>query len=305
MAGNELMELGRLVVESELDVLYIKDIRVEEAVNEHGFLELLFLSGRKLTPVDVIRCQGTPVRVATMDGDPVFAGICKSITLHGGNDYMEASLKAYTPSILADQEKKSRTFQAEQKTLDGVLKEGIGAKALVFTDEDIEISEMLSQEQETDWAFCRRIANQYQKQVFVNGKSAGCHIHIGRLPFREKELGAAEAVSLERDFNLVRDIQGNTMPKVSVFEFEKTVLRACDLSLGAGYAVTYGGRQQMVVKSRIYASQGVVWNEITLANREGNFPSTAQSMKDTGRSSILTGEVLAVEGTMVQVDFHS
>ena len=131
MAGNELMELGRLVVESELDVLYIKDIRVEEAVNEHGFLELLFLSGRKLTPVDVIRCQGTPVRVATMDGDPVFAGICKSITLHGGNDYMEASLKAYTPSILADQEKKSRTFQAEQKTLDGELKEGIGAKATV------------------------------------------------------------------------------------------------------------------------------------------------------------------------------
>ncbi len=305
MAGNEQMALGNFIVESELDVLYIKNIRVEEAANEHGFLELLFLSGKKLTPGDVIRCQGMPVRVATMDGDPVFAGICKSITLHGGNDYTEVSLKAYTASILTDEEKKSRTFQAEQKTLNSVLKEGIGAKALVFTDEDIEISEMLSQEQETDWVFGRRIANQYQKQAFVNGKSAGCHIHIGRLPFQVKELGEAEVVSLERDFNLVREIQGNTMPKASVFEFEKTVLRICDLSLGVGYAVTYRGRQQMVVKSRIYASQGIVWNEITLANREGNFPSAAQSMKDTGRSSILTGEVLAVEGTMVQVDFHS
>lgn len=305
MAGNELMELGRLIVESELDVLYIKDIIVEEAVNEHGYMEIRFLSGKKLTAGDVIRYQGTPIRVATPDGEPVFAGISASITLHGGNDYAEILVRAYTSSILTDREKRTRTFQSEQKTLNDVVREGIGSRALVSVDQDIAISEMLSQEQETDWAFDRRIANQYGKQVFVNGKSAGCHIHIGRLPFRVKELGTSEVVSLNRDVDLVRDIRGNTMPGASVFEFEKTVLRVYDLSLGVGYAVTYRGRQQTVVKSRIYASQGVVWNEVTLANREGNFPGAAQSMKDMGRNSILTGEVLAVEGTMVQVDFHS
>jgi hypothetical protein len=51
------------------------------------------------------------------------------------------------------------------------------------------ISEMLSQENETDWIFDRRIANQYGKQLFVDSKTAGCHIHIGNMPFRIKTPG--------------------------------------------------------------------------------------------------------------------
>lgn len=51
------------------------------------------------------------------------------------------------------------------------------------------ISEMLSQENETDWIFDRRIANQYGKQLFVDSKTAGCHIHIGNMPFRIKTQG--------------------------------------------------------------------------------------------------------------------
>ena len=172
-------------------------------------------------------------------------------------------------------------------------------------DSDITITEMLSQEQETDWVFDRRIANQYQKQFFVNSKSLGCQIHVGFLPFQIKELGVVEDISFFRDVDAVRDIQGNTMPKASVFEFEKTVLKIYDLSIGVGYAVTWQGRQQIVTKSEIQAGQGVVWNIITLSNKEGVAPNVTASMGSMGRNSILTGEVLAVEGTMVQVDFHS
>ena len=48
-----------------------------------------------------------------------------------------------------------------------------------------------------------------------------------------------------------------------------------------------------------------MWNTITLSDKEGVAPNVTASMGSMGRNSILTGEVLAVEGTMVQVDFHS
>ena len=306
MAKDEMAELGRLMIQSDMEALYIKDIRILERVNEHGRMDLRFLSKKKLTAEDAIRYQNTPIQVFSMgEEEPVFCGICKSIGIQNSNDYAEIQVTAYTSSILTDQEKKNQTFQAEQKTLGSILSEGIGSGALVSVDSDITITEMLSQEQETDWVFDRRIANQYQKQLFVNSKSMGCQIHAGFLPFQVKELGVVENTSFFRDVDVVRDIQGNAMPKASVFEFEKTVLKIYDLSIGAGYAVTYQGRQQIVTKSEIQAGQGVVWNTITLSNKEGVAPNVAASMGSMGRNSILTGEVLAVEGTMVQVDFHS
>ena len=49
MAKDEMMERGRLIVQSDMEALYIKDIRVLENVNEHGTMELRFLSGKKLS----------------------------------------------------------------------------------------------------------------------------------------------------------------------------------------------------------------------------------------------------------------
>ncbi len=305
MAKDEMMELGRLIVQSELDALYIKDIRIMESANEHGRMNIRFLSRKKLTSEDTLRYQDTPIQVLTMDGETVFSGVCRSIGLEQGNDYAEVLVTAYTNSVLTDVEERTNTFQTESKNLSDVLKKGIGRKAQVTVDQDVEISEMLSQEQETDWAFDRRIANQYQKQLFVNSKSAGCQIHVGPLPFQVAELGMAEPVSVGRDVDAVRDIQGNSVPNASVYEFEKTVLRTCDLSIGAGYAVVYRGRQQIVTKSEIAAGQGVVWNVITLSSPEGSVPARTQTSGSVGRNSVLTGEVLAVEGNMVQVDFHT
>lgn len=140
------------------------------------------------------------------------------------NAYTEGQVVAYTYSILTDEEKKDTTFQSETKTLQQVLDQGMGSRGLVAVDRDIPISEMLSQEQETDWSFGKRIANQYGKQLFVNGKTAGCHIHAGARPFREKEPGRAELICRNRDVDRVRLLQGNELPSASVFEFEETFL---------------------------------------------------------------------------------
>ena len=225
MAKEEMMDLGSILVQSELEALTIKKLNIVETANAHGWMELVFLSGKALTTEDCLRYQDSPIQVQTREGDVVFCGLCKAIGLKQLNAYTEVQVMAGTYSILTDQEKKDATFQSETKTLQQVLDRGIGSSGLVAVDEDISIPEMLSQEQETDWSFGRRIANQYGKQFFVNGKTAGCQIHVGARPFQVKKLGRAEPICKNRDVDKVRLLQGNALPSASVlFRFHRSKL---------------------------------------------------------------------------------
>ena len=67
MAKDEMMELGHvLIVQSDMEALYIKDIRILEHANEHGRMDIRFLSRKKLTAEDAIRYQNTPIQVFSM-----------------------------------------------------------------------------------------------------------------------------------------------------------------------------------------------------------------------------------------------
>lgn len=163
MAKDEMMDLGSILVQSDLEVLTIKKLNIVERANEHGRMELVFLSGKSITPGDCSRYQDSPIQVRTREGDIIFCGLCQSVGLKSLNSYTEVYLTACSYSIQADREKKDATFQSETKTLQQVLDQGMGNHGLVAVDEEMTISEMLSQEQETDWVFGRRIANQYGK----------------------------------------------------------------------------------------------------------------------------------------------
>jgi len=305
MAKDEMTGLGQLVLRSEMEALYIKDIHILDQVNEHGILSLSFLSGKQMEPMDAMRYQNS--RIQLLDGDSacIFCGTCVAIQLKKENDYTEVQVQAKTLSEQTDRERKTKTFQSTGKTLKGILSEGIGSGTLVQLDSDIPVTEMLSQENETDWTFNRRIANQYGKQVFVNSKTTGCQIHIGNHPFAVKEPGKVLSASVGRDVDKVRAIQAGPSQSASVFEFEETTITVSDLSIGAGYAVSYEGRTQTVTRSEIRASQGLLVNAITLVHGEGVVPEVSRSQGSTKRSSILTGTVTAVDGTNVMVDFNT
>ena len=305
---DEQADLGRLILQAGLDVLYIKDVHISENVNEHGTMTVRFLTKAGTEQADAIRQQGSEVKLVTMDGESVFCGICMGVRLLSENEYMEAELTASTASVLTDKESVTHTYQGTGKTLESVFAQGIGRTALTAFEPGaagLVVSEMLSQENETDWAFDRRIANQYGKQLFADSKTAGCRIHIGNMPFREMEPGIILNESVKRSVDKVRSLQGNNSPDASVFEYENTVLAVSNLAIGAGYTVNWQGRPQTVVKSVITCRQGLLRNELTLANAEGLSPSAEQFFATENISSILTGTVLEVDGNNVKVDFGS
>ena len=81
MAKEEMMDLGNIVVQSGLEVLTIKKLEILERANEHGRMELLFLSGKTLTFEDALRYQDSSIQVRTKEGESIFGGLCKSIGL--------------------------------------------------------------------------------------------------------------------------------------------------------------------------------------------------------------------------------
>ena len=72
MASNkEQMDLGQLILQSDMEALYIKNVQIEEESNEHGTMVIRFLSGKKLQSADVLRYQGSKLRLVTTDGETV------------------------------------------------------------------------------------------------------------------------------------------------------------------------------------------------------------------------------------------
>ncbi|MGN6714215.1 hypothetical protein, partial [Anaerocolumna jejuensis] len=68
MAKEEMTGLGQLVLQSEMEALYIKDIHIVEQANEHGILSLRFLSGKQMESMDALRYQGSRIQILDREG---------------------------------------------------------------------------------------------------------------------------------------------------------------------------------------------------------------------------------------------
>lgn len=152
-----------------------------ERQNDHGRLWLhLVLDGA--APLDMRRLEQAPITVQTLDGVRVFCGVCVGYSAEQFGQYRELRLEAVTESYLADITPKSLTFQSESKTLQDILDQVLSPYGILMTlERNPTISQMIYQQNETDWAFAKRIANQFGLSLFVNGKTPGFQLNVGAL----------------------------------------------------------------------------------------------------------------------------
>ena len=66
------------------------------------------------------------------------------------------------------------------------------------------VSQMIYQQNETDWAFAKRIANQFGLSLFVNGKTPGFQLHVGAVPFTVHPVEALPSERVEKDIHALR-----------------------------------------------------------------------------------------------------
>ena len=130
--------------------------------------------------------------------------------------------------------------------------------------------------------------------------------------FGEKEL--PEAFAFEQTEKNITDYlrtKSALAQGASAYEFLKQGCQTSDVTMGAGYTVRGGESRQVVTKSDLTAKQALLVNEIVLTYTDGAYPpadagdasAAAGNGLTAGGSCMISGKVLAVAGTDVQVEF--
>ena len=322
---QEYLDLGQIRIDFPLSYQFIKEISIQEDANEHSTLRMKLVVNQSIDKEDILRLSEVPVKVYAGEESCLYSGICLSADLHKLNSYNELILTAKSWSYQADIRKNNRTFQNPAKTLNEVVEAVLAPYGFaVSLQKDIPISIMLSQQKETDWEFVRRIANQFGFLVFADSKSEKKRISIGVVSFGEEELPEETFDREEKDILTYCKTKSRISSSASAYEFLKQGCQTADLSLGTGYILRGGKSRQVVTQSRITANQGLVVNWIMLSYVDGAYPPadsggtvlnggssgnaclaqpTASSGLTVNGSSVISGRVIEVSGTNVQVEF--
>ena len=281
----------------------IISLEITSAQGEHGKLHLTMEVDENTTMSQAESCIGTDISVSIKGGQPIFAGVCKDIALTNQASYKTVQLTAYTASIKMDEKPTQKTFQNPSKTLQQVAESVAGAYgAAVTLDKDVPISQVLYQQNETDWAFLKRIAAAEQKTVFIDIKSASPQIYIGKLGFRS--FGAeilGEELGSSRDVGEMQRAKANGQ-KAQGYMYDTYDCKCNTLDASAGDKID---DVKVVKKSTIKLERGVLENYITHAYEEGIHPTVAEAIQPSSNKSVLTGTVQNVNGNQVQVQLDT
>ena len=305
MSSTEALELGKILVDIPVKYRAVKELLIRDHANEYGSLSLTLILTETVEEDVMNRLEGQNIRILTPDGKGIFAGICSGTGLRKENRYAELHVEAKSHAWITDRTPKSRTFQSAQKTLLQVAQAVMGDyPAVLRVKQDMPISWMLSQQEETDWQFLKRIANQCGLLLFTNVKSTQPEIHIGTIPFSAKALQLT-GVYEKKDIAACLRVKLNTRKEASVYEFLQTGGSCEDLTAGSGSLVRGKNADCIITESDIRSDRGVLYNHVLLTYSDGAVPRMEEAYAGSSPSytSVLTGKVLQVSGTDIQVQF--
>lgn len=161
--------LGDLIIKTSLAYQTIRDIRITSEEGKHGCLKAILEIEEPTNAAQAAKLTGQAVEVSLRDGTRLFTGECTGAGLISQGGYQCICLTAATRSVRMDQKKQKRTFQDPGKTLASVCTEIGGTYgAFITIGQDLPLSQVLSQQDETDWEFLLRIAAASGKVIYTD-----------------------------------------------------------------------------------------------------------------------------------------
>ena len=281
------------------------DIRIEEQAGNHGMCYLEAAISQALKPSEVLALgQRRKITLKTPKGGIVFCGqIVRAVQEEREGKYF-LRVVAQTLSAQLDRQKKSRTFQSPEKTLKQVLSEVASQSGCSKPDITAgaaggeKIPQMLYQDFQTDWEFLHRLAESSGKLLFADGKTDMLRVGVGVIPFKGDK---TQPILWERGRRVpaghCERIQKNTYEKARTAYFIETDVVSNELRLGAGYSISYDGKEQIVTRSRIVTEGSTLVNYLTLLPKEGCRSAAWAELREVNRGKYLSGKVLEAMGT--------
>ena len=174
-----MWELGRLKIKSNIDT---KNTNFNCYSVENAYTKCpVKLRLKGIPGMDSIeRLEGTDISVNLSDGSCLLKGICVGADLISQSQYSEVVLHISSYTYHMDNDKNKRSFQNPEKTLSSILNTiGKTYKGNIHVDNDKKISEIITQNNETDWSFIKREVFCCGESVYDNNKRSRVDLFIG------------------------------------------------------------------------------------------------------------------------------
>ena len=306
LAKGENMEgitLSNLHVEGIMSGRVI-DFFLETHAGKHGRARISFEISDDLKIDNLLNYQQREVKIYA-ESNCIFVGVITKAYFRGINKRNLVMFEVASASVKMDIKRKNRTFQAVDKTLrDIACKIAKDYSAEIMIAENIAISRMLYQYNETDWEFLKRVCDSLGIMIFCDNSSENIRISLGCFPLKYYKYNSADLMhGCCVSYMDIRRRQENTRPYSYIEEFEDVKIMTYDLLPSAGYGVMLQYREQMVFASKIIINGDALENELIIRHKEGLCPTVAIQKKKWNHPCYIRGKVIEVQGQRIKVKF--
>lgn len=308
-AGQTRITAGDIIIVPYI-LQEIKDLVIEENINEHG---RLYLSGNiyeEETDNYIFTTKiGTNIKVGTIkeegQKDIFFNGIVTEINIEAVDKVYYIQIEALTYTYLLDIELKSASYQDKTKTYEQLIKEITykhpQAGVIDRATNKAETGEFIMQYKETDWQFIKRLASRFNAGLVPAIERDEAAYYFG-IPLRD----AGEIHCF--NYSIKKDIASHMISSANYIEELMTIDSICyaietEKHLKIGNRITFDNKTLCVSAIKRYLKNSLLKNKYILKTEKGLSQNKFNNPKLSGLS--IDGRVIDIAGDMVKIHLYT
>ena len=169
--------------------------------------------------------------------------------------------------------------------------------AVVQTAMDCPISYIVSQQNESDWDFVKRLANSLGISLYPGVRYNGMQFSIGPSGKYFEEDSLIRLIGISKSIDELLDVKGNISADASSYQFYVEKFECSELDAIPGDHIG----SYVIFKNQLINDGGMLVNHIYVKREADVMPLSSDAMKDCFASMVLGGTVKSVNGNTIQV----
>ena len=293
---------------STFDLKNIKDMKIENRLNDHATLKLSGIFKEEVQDTYLIYTDNeTPIEVYYEEGEThrtIFKGIVTYFKEKVLNNVHLLEIEAKSFTYLMDTIKYKRDFQDVNMTTHNLIEEVMKSYRNSRYEINIpneSIGEFILQYNETDFQFLKRIVSKYNQGIISVMEGKGIDLYFGTPEIEIKPKKTINNYTIKKDLEEYNDLKNNDKEKAMEIEFITYKVRTQEV-FRVGENFEFNG-QKLYVKEAIYLiDEGKLENTYDLRLKQGMITKKIYNKEVIGIS--INGTILEVKRDRVKVNLE-
>ncbi len=291
--------LAEIQIDAGFQYLSIKELHIDSYANAYANAMVEVVVGDHLPDMNSMR--GRTMRLS-YHGRTLFYGICTGYQIVSQGGYYSLKITLVSRVSLADRKPHSVTYQNPGIMYGTILQCLSMSNVRYYLEKDFMMGRVVTQKEQTDFRFILQLANNHGLSVFDIYDNSTAFVYIGTQGYQKESLGEdVEWLESGKCVDDMRDDYSNQQGGKAEYEYHYCNVRTSNIFLLAGCKCEAG----IVTESHVYSHRGVVKNQVLVTQSEAAAPNFTAQRVEAFSSNIVTGTVVGVSNTTVQVLFDS